>query len=131
MSEDEIVTVEAVTAVKTRATARKHVLVIDKPAPRSTDEGPMASEYLLAALGSCQITTAYKVAEKRGRKIDSLKVVARGSFENGLFSAIHVDIHVRGDGDDSDWQTVFRLVERICTISRALSVPMTRAIHRD
>jgi uncharacterized OsmC-like protein len=130
MSDDEVVTVETVSPATTRAAAREHGFTIDKPeASGGTDQAPMASEYLLGALGSCQITTAHKVAAKRGRRIDALRVVATGSFENGLFSKIHLDIHVTGDGEPSDWETVFRLVERVCTVSRALSVPVTRAVH--
>lgn len=130
MADDEVVTVTARTATTTKATARRHGFVVDKPeSSGGGDEAPMASEYLLGALGSCQITTAYKVAAKRGRRIDALKVVATASFANGLIENIHLDVHVEGDGEPSDWDTVFRLVERVCTVSRALSVPVTRKVH--
>lgn len=130
MSDDEVVSVESLAPTTTRATARAHTFTIDKPeASGGSDEAPMASEYLLGALGSCQITTAHKVAAKRGRRIDTLRVVATGSFQDGLIAKIHLDIHVTGDGEASDWETIFRLVERVCTVSRALSVPVTRTVH--
>lgn len=130
MPDEEIVTVTARTPTTTEAKARNHGFVIDKPeSSGGGDEAPMASEYLFGALGSCQITTAYKVAAKRGRRIDALKVVVTGSIENGLIEKIQLDIHVEGDGEPDDWETVFRLVERVCTVSRALSVPVTRQVR--
>lgn len=130
MADKEIVTVTASTPVTTRAEARTHEFVIDKPeASGGGDEGPMASEYLFGALGSCQITTAYKVAAKRNRTIHAVRVVVTGSIQDGLVENIHLDIHVEGDGEPKDWETLFRLVERVCTVSRALSVPVTRTVH--
>lgn len=130
MPDDEIVTVTARTPTTTEAAARDHEFVIDKPeSSGGGDRAPMASEYLFGALGSCQITTAYKVAAKRGRRIDALKVVVTGSIDDGLIDKIQLDIHVEGDGEPGDWETLFRLVERVCTVSRALSVPVARKVH--
>jgi uncharacterized OsmC-like protein len=130
MTDEEVVVVESVSASTTRATARTHGFTIDKPeSSGGGDAAPMASEYLLGALGSCQITTAHKVAAKRGLAIETLKVTATGSFDNGLFAKIHLDVEVSAAGEARDWETVFRLVERVCTVSRALSVPVSREIR--
>lgn len=130
MSDIEVVDVETITPKSTRAKARHHTFMIDKP-PTSggKDTGPMASEFFLASLASCHITTAHKVAEKRQQKIEKIQI--RGSLHlNGdLIEKIELDIKVHGKLSRDEVETVFRLTERICTISRATSVPIAHRIE--
>src|SRR5687767_5279072 len=89
MSAEETVTVESRTPASTRAFARHHEFVIDKlPSNGGTDDGPMASEYLLGALGSCQITTAHKIAAKRRQPLDAMSVSATAVFEGDAIAKI-------------------------------------------
>lgn len=131
MSDIETVNVETITPKSTRATARHHSFVIDKP-PTSggDDKGPMASEYFLASLASCHITTAHKVAEKRHHKIDRIRIHGALHLNGDLIDRIELDIKVHSDLSKDELETVFRLTERICTISRATSVPIERRIER-
>lgn len=130
MSDIEVVEVETVTPKSTRATARHHTFLIDKPAPSGgRDQGPMASEYFLASLGSCHITTAHKVAEKRHQKIDRIHVRGALHLNGDLIEKIELDIKVHATMSREEVETVFRLTERICTISRATSVPIVRRIE--
>ncbi len=130
MVDEESVTVETISAKTTRATARHHTFVIDKP-PTSggTDLGPMASEYFLAALASCHITTAHKVAEKRRVNLDAIRVEGHQWIDGDFITRIHLDISTRGNLSTEERDTVFRLTERICTISQAAKVPITRQFH--
>ena len=131
MGEPETVEVETINPKSTRATARHHTFVIDKP-PGSggTDKGPMASEYFLASLASCHITTAHKVAEKRSQKINKVRFKGTLFFNGDLIEKILLDIHVHGPIPRDEMETVFRLTERICTISRATSAPIERTFHQ-
>ena len=129
MSDIEVVEVETVTPKSTRATARHHKFVIDKPATSGgNDKGPMASEYFLASLASCHITTAHKVAEKRHQNIDRIHIRGALHLNGDLIEKIELDIQVHAKMSREEVDTVFRLTERICTISRATSVPITRRI---
>jgi uncharacterized OsmC-like protein len=130
MSDIETVEVETVTPKSTRAKARHHTFVFDKP-PGSggNDKGPMASEYFLASLASCHITTAHKVAEKRQQKIERIAIKAALHLDGDLIQKIELDIKVHAKMSRDEVETVFRLTERICTISRATSVPITRRIE--
>jgi len=130
MSDIEVVEVETVTPKSTRAKARHHTFTIDKP-PTSggNDKGPMASEYFLASLASCHITTAHKVAEKRQQTIERIEIRGALHLNGDLIEKIELDIKVYAKMSRDEVETVFRLTERICTISRATSVPITRRIE--
>jgi uncharacterized OsmC-like protein len=131
MSAQETVVVATRTPASTEAQARTHSFVIDKlPANGGSDDGPMASEYLLGALGSCQITTAHKIAAKRRQPIDGITVTATATFDGDVIANIMLDIEVRGGPGDDELDTIFRLTERSCTISRALSVPIEQRLQR-
>ena len=107
MSTAETVVVTTRTPASTRTQARHHEIIIDKlPANGGNDEGPMASEYLLAALGSCQITTAHKIAVKRRQPIDSIVIAATAEFDGDLITAITLDIEVTGGPGEADLETI-------------------------
>ena len=111
--------------------ARHHEFVVDKlPANGGGDEAPMASEYLLAALASCQITTAHKIAAKRRHPIDAIAISATLWLDGDLITNIVLDIEVSGGPGDDELETILRLTERSCTVSRALSVPVERRVRR-
>ncbi len=131
MTAQETVVVTTRTPASTRARARHHEFVIDKlPAKCGDDAGPMASEYLLAALASCQITTAHKIAVKRRHPIDAMEITATLTLDGDLITNIVLEFDVlRGPGED-ELETILRLAERSCTVSRALSVPIERWIRR-
>ena len=130
MTEIEVVEVETITPKSTRAKARHHTFMVDKP-PTSggDDKGPMASEYFLASLCSCHITTAHKIAEKRQHKIDKIAIKGSLHLDGDLIEKIDLDIRVHAKLTQDELETVFRLTERICTISRATSVPISRSLH--
>jgi uncharacterized OsmC-like protein len=131
MSAQETVVVTTRTQASTEATARTHTFVIDKlPANGGSDEGPMASEYLLGALASCQITTAHKIAAKRRQPIDAITIAATATFAGDVIDTIALDIEVRGGAGDEELETILRLTERSCTVSRALSVPVEHTVRR-
>ena len=131
MSAQETVTVRTRTPASTQASARQHEFVIDKlPANGGEDSAPMASEYLLAALASCQITTAHKIAAKRRQPIEAMSIDATATFDGDVITDIALDIEVTGAPGDEELETILRLTERCCTISRALNVPITHRVHR-
>lgn len=127
MVDEETVVVETVTPKTTRARARQHEFFIDKPS--GTDRAPMASEYFLASLCSCHITTAHKVAEKRRLQLDRVRIVGKQWIEGDLLTKIHLDVEVTGKLTRDELETVFRLTERICTISQATKVPVERTLR--
>ena len=112
--------------VSVAVTMRGHTLIQDKLAPSGgKDEGPMASELLLASLLACQHSTSVKVAAKR--KVDWHPSGLDGSMafdDAGDISSIDVRFRLRSTADDAAVHTVLRLTEKSCTISRALRTPI-------
>lgn len=131
MVDIETVEAETVTPKSTRVRARQHVFGVDKP-PGSggTDKAPMASEYWAAALASCHITTAHKVAEKRHQKLESVRIRVATHIDGDFIQKVELAIEAKGSVPQEELETIFRLTERICTISKATNVPILRTIRR-
>lgn len=120
-------------AVAVTVTLRHHTLVQDKPhASGGKDEGPMASELLLAGLLGCQNSTFTKVAAKRKVTASVQDIQGEMDFKDGDISAlrIHFNLQASPDVPDSALETLVRLTDKSCTISRALKVPIESRFSR-
>ena len=104
---------------------RGHDVIQDKPeAFGGEDQGLMASEHLLVALLSCQLSTFVKVAAKR--KSDAKAVSIRGDLhfdEAGDIGKVVLHWTLAGC-DDKTAGILTRLTDKVCTISRVLSCPV-------
>lgn len=113
---------------------RGHTLVQDKPvASGGRDEGVMASELLLAALLACQHSTFFKVAAKRRTDAKVLRLAGDMHFdEAGDIDRIDVRFAIAAPESvaDSSLQTLLRLTDTACTISKALKVPVHATFQR-
>lgn len=108
--------------------ARQHELIQDKPS--GDDAGMMASELLMASLLSCQHSTFVKVAAKRKADVSIASIDAEMHFDDkDDIERIDLHFHLEG-GDEKTRDTLLRLTDKICTISRALSCPVNVA-HSD
>ncbi|MES2154976.1 MAG: OsmC family protein [bacterium] len=113
-------------------TIRGHKVVQDKvPASGGKDEGPMASEFLLAALLACQHSTSVKVAAKRRVAWTIGRLDGAMDFDSaGDIATIDVVFTVTTDAADAAVDIILRLTEKTCTISRALKVPVAVSFRR-
>jgi uncharacterized OsmC-like protein len=110
---------------------RSHRLVQDKPAASGgQDQGPMASELLLAALLACQHSTFVKVAAKRRVAADIRKLDGEMDFRDGDITRLRVLFTLATDAADEQVATVLRLTDKACTISQALKVPVEASFVR-
>jgi len=120
--------------VSAEITARQHVLVQDKPPGLGgRDEGVMASEYLLAALLACQLSTFHKVNAKRHTGIEARRIEGNLHFDEA--GDIHTvallwELDVPDALPDEKVDTVLRLTDKACTISKVLNVPLARQFVR-
>lgn len=110
---------------------RRHTLVQDKPPELGgADEGPMASELLLASLLACQLSTYAKVAAKRGITAGPARLDGALHFDDrGDMERVELDWHFPTHCDGLE--AVLRLTDRSCTISKGLSVPVEWHLHCD
>lgn len=119
--------------VAVTVTLRGHTLVQDKPVSSGgKDEGPMASELLLAGLLACQHSTFVKVAAKRKVAARIRSLHGEMDFADGDVSALRVAFALEADAAvaDKDIETCLRLTDKTCTISRILKVPVHATFTR-
>lgn len=132
MTSTEIVTARLADRHGVHWSARDLAGRTDRPVEMGgQNRGLMASEHLLVALASCQTTTAVKIAEKRGVRIDDLRIEAAMDFDDrGEASGIRLRIVVTSGDAEKDVRKVLDLAERACTISKLLAVvPERTVIH--
>lgn len=113
---------------------RGHTLVQDKPADLGgKDEGPMASELLLAGLLSCQHSSFVKTAAKRRVEVVVRDLKGDMDLVDGDIVAIRVKMHLAAPAAVTDRQleTILKLTDRICTVSRVLKVPVEATYSRS
>lgn len=120
-------------AVAVTVKTRQHTIVQDKPvASGGKDEGPMASELLLAGLLACQNSTFAKIAAKR--RTDAAIKSLRGElqFTNGDISAIRVHFSIAAPTTvaDTALTTLLKLTDTACTITKVLKVPVEATFTR-
>lgn len=112
-------------SVACRITARDLEWVQDKPEEfGGENRGPMASELLLSSLLGCQLSTYAKVAAKR--KVSATATIDGALYlENGDIAKIHLTWRFSEQLEAKTAETLMRLTDRVCTISRALTCPVT------
>jgi len=120
----------------TRAVARGHEVLIDRPvAKEGADAGMMGGELLLAALGGCFLSNL--LAAIRGRALDLRNVRATivGELVDAPSRYSAIDVQVRADGRDlAELPKLVLISERACIVANTLrgGVSLTiRAIGSD
>jgi uncharacterized OsmC-like protein len=113
---------------------RGHTVVQDKPAASGgRDEGPMASEFVLAGLLACQHSTFVKVAAKRRLDAHVERIEADLHFDAaGDMARFDVRFTLRAPASvaDAAIETALRLTDGACTVSKALKVPIHATFQR-
>lgn len=133
-----VVDIETATAtprspVSVEIVARSHRLIQDKPQTSGgKDEGLMASELLLAGLLACQHSTFVKVAAKRRVDVAVESIAGDLEFEDGDIARIKVRFILRAPAavPDASLETLLRLTDKTCTISKALKPPVEATFTR-
>lgn len=118
--------------VSCTVTARELEVIQDKPvASGGANEGMMASELLLAGLLGCQLSTFVKVAAKRSADAQAKQVQGDLHFNDaGDIERVALEWTFAGEASDKSLDTLVRLTDRVCTISRALACPVSATWKR-
>lgn len=127
--------VEAVplSPVSVELTARGHRVIQDKPhTSAGHDKGMMASELVLAGLLACQASTFAKVAGKRKVEAHLLHLRGEMDFTDGDISAlrVHYKVQAPAEVEGTAIDTLLRLTDKTCTISRVLKLPVHATYER-
>lgn len=121
----ETATATSISKVACSIKARDLEWIQDKPAEfGGENRGPMASELLLSGLLGCQLSTYAKVADKR-KVTAKAEILGEMYLEGNDVAKIHLKWSFSEALDEKTAQTLMRLTDKVCTISRALSCPVT------
>lgn len=114
------------------ATAGPHAVVVDRSlANGGTYLGMVGGELLLAAVGTCLMTTLIGAARARSIELTRLEFDVSGTHEDApsRYTAIDVVATVEADASQEELDKLLRIAERACTVSNTISrsAPITVA----
>ncbi len=96
----------------TKATVRKHSVMIDRPeAKGGTDEGAMGGELLLVALGGCFMSNLLEAVRTREAAIHNIQLTIDGTLESAPSRFSAVQLNIVAEYEDAE------LIEKLVTIS--------------
>lgn len=113
---------------QTRASARKHTLVIDEPPSRQgTDEGPTPLETMLSSFLGCTNVVANMIADEMGIPIQILELSVSGHFDTrGVFGkaevpvpfpTIELSVKLRSDAEPAQIEALKGSLAKRCPVS--------------
>jgi putative redox protein len=117
------VQLEAVGLATTRATARLHTVLVDRPeAKGGQDRGPLGGEYLLVALGGCFMSNLLAAIRARESAISNVQTDVTATMDGPPVRVTDFTVTVSAERKDPD--EVRKLIEiaaRACAVTNTLS----------
>jgi putative redox protein len=117
-----------------RATARTHSVLVDRPQARGgEDRGPVGGEYMLIGLGGCFASHLLAAIRTREAKIADVHVTLSGTMDGSPEKFTTINIGVSATCDEPDLlQKLVTIAERSCQVTNTLrdAVALTFAVHQ-
>ena len=116
------VNVGQVTESASKAEARSHSAIVDRPeAKGGTDKGPMGGELFLMGLGGCFMSNLLAAVKARDFMATNLNTVLTGTLEDSPARFIAVDMMVSGEYEDkAEMEKLVTIAERGCIVANTL-----------
>jgi putative redox protein len=108
---------------RTQISARQHTLWADEPGELGgADTGVTPYELLLSAVGSCKAINARMYAERKGWKLDSVRVdlVHERPEGRGGSELIRAELTFEGDLDDEQRERLLAIAEK-CPVQKTIT----------
>lgn len=117
-----------------RATARSHTVLVDRPQARGgEDRGPVGGEYMLIGLGGCFTSHLLAAIRMREAKVADVHVTLSGTMDGSpeKFTAINIDVSATSDEPEL-LQKLVTIAERSCQVTNTLRdvVTLRFAVHQ-
>ena len=113
---------ESVGPSTTRATARLHTVLVDRPSTKGgEDRGPLGGEYLLVALGGCFMSNLLAAIRAREAAISDVRADVAATMDGPPDRFTEFIVTVSAERDDPD--EVRKLIEiaaRACAVTNTL-----------
>jgi putative redox protein len=112
-------------------TVGHHGLISDEPRPIGDDAGPTPYDLLVAGLGACTSMTVRMYADRKGWRLERVRVTLRHSrihakdcadceTSSGWIDHIDRDVELSGDLDDTQRQRLLHIANR-CPVHQTLT----------
>jgi putative redox protein len=109
-------------ASASRARARDHDLVMDRPSAKGGEnKGPMGGDVLLMGLGGCFMSNLLAAAQARDMAFEAVHLDISGTLETAPSRFSAISIGVRGSGMAPETvQKMVTIAERACIVANTL-----------
>ena len=108
---------------KTELKINQHLLIADElPEVGGKDEGPAPGDYLCMSLASCKAITLRMYAQRKGWKVDVIKVsvnLVKGSDMESGNNTFFSEVDIKGELDDEQ-KTRMLQIAKACPIDKLL-----------
>ena len=108
---------------KTELKINQHLLIADElPEAGGKDEGPAPGDYLCMSLASCKAITLRMYAQRKGWKVDVIKVsvnLVKGSDMESGNNTFFSEVDIKGDLNDEQKARMLQIA-KACPIDRLL-----------
>jgi putative redox protein len=122
MSQTLAVQVEQVGPATARATARSHVVMVDRPVPKGgEDRGPLGGEYLLVALGGCFLSNLLAAVRAREAAVSNVRIDVTGTIDPApdRFTALNMAVSAT-HADAALVRKLIAIAARACAVTNTL-----------
>ena len=116
------VEIEQVGRTTSRASARTHELLVDRPREKDgEDRGPLGGELLLVSLGGCFMSTLLAAINTRSADVSRVRVSVTGSIGGVPERFEAMDLNVTAAFSDEDlMRKLVSIAERGCLVTNTL-----------
>jgi putative redox protein len=99
-------------------------LLVDEPVDvGGTGLGPQPTDLFLASVSSCFTLALVYAAGKAAITLDSVRVVATGTYAGPRFSSIAIHVELGGDVREDQRVELLSAAERVCYVTNTLRRP--------
>jgi putative redox protein len=126
------VTIEQTGASTSKATARTHAVLVDRPVARGgADQGPVGGEYMLIGLGGCFTSHLLGAIRAREANVSGVKVTVSGTLDGSPERFTELSVTVSAAGDPELIGKLTTIAERSCQVMNTLrgTVPITLQVE--
>ena len=116
-----------------RATARTHSLLIDRPVEKGgEDKGPLGGELLLASLGGCFVSTLLAAVRTREADVSNVRVAVTGTIGGVPERVEAISMRVSAQyRDEDELRKLLAIAERGCLVTNTLKEAVVISVELE
>jgi putative redox protein len=127
------VNVEQVGPSTSKATARAHTMLVDRPVEKGgEDRGALGGEMLLVSLGGCFMSTLLAAVRTRDAAVSDVRIAVDGTIGGVPERFESMTLHVSAKYSDADlMRKLVGIAERGCLVTNTLKDAVVLSVELD